>query len=75
MAYNAAEWLDHCPLQSDGLELCAQYKKGRNDLCSGQTAFIRYMDRFPEGILSVDGYDAAEDLFQAVFPDWCRTGG
>ncbi len=71
----AARWIDHLAID-DGLDLRAEWKNPQAFATSVLTMLRRHIDmeRFHDGLSSIEDYDVAEELFWAVFPDWRRSG-
>jgi hypothetical protein len=70
-----ASWLDSRALE-DGLDLFAQYESPKAWAFSVVDRLRDYIDveRFSEGISSLEAFETAGDLFWTIFPDWRRSG-
>jgi hypothetical protein len=71
----AASWIDR-RASEEGLDLCARLENPRAFAADVVDALRSYIDmeRFSNGISSVNNYEVAEELFWAIFPDWDRSG-
>lgn len=72
---NAAKSLDSLALD-DGIDLFAEYESPKAWAISVVDRLRSQidMDRFSDGVRSLDSYETAQDLFWKIFPDWRRTG-